>query len=491
MTIKMITTILPKKFGGRTTSLLERARLLNSANVDIQIITSDYNPNYSSLYQKFYNDGRVLKNTSFLNLYDYFAEKLAGNATVSWKTYLQNMLPDPFETYIEITDPKNKAIQFYFKDGIPAFRVNKDKSGNIKYFTLYQLGTMKTNVFFFVKNNEFVNRIDYTDADDNVIKRQYLTNDATLYHTKITNADGKALKFELLDGDKLVTFKTQKKLITYFYKQVLDESDVVISDARYVDRPLLDTNVKKRIFQLHSVHLEDPLGPSLEIKRSFKTVLESDLLGADDIIVTLTDEQKRDILQVRPSLANNITVIPHSTPKRTIIYDKLGKHFVMVLRLTEAKNIPDAIKAFSIFHKTHPDYIFDIYGDGELESQLRKLIKDEGLTNSVILQGRTDDIEKAYQTSDALLVTSFYEGFGLNVLESISNGTPVITYPIKYGPADIIDANSGIVAEERTPESLANAMETFINSDFDQQKILQRSEYFSQELFIKRWMEIL
>ena len=64
----------------------------------------------------------------------------------------------------------------------------------------------------------------------------------------------------------------------------------------------------------------------------------------------------------------------------------------------------------------------------EFTGPQRKLIQDLGLTNRIVHLGRLEasDLVVSYQSCDALLFPSIYEGFGWPPLEAMSCGTPVI-----------------------------------------------------------------
>jgi glycosyltransferase involved in cell wall biosynthesis len=65
---------------------------------------------------------------------------------------------------------------------------------------------------------------------------------------------------------------------------------------------------------------------------------------------------------------------------------------------------------------------------GWKQSHITQLIDSLGVTDSVIFCGYVSDeqLKKEYQSSIALICASFYEGFGLPVIEAFACGCPVI-----------------------------------------------------------------
>jgi len=62
------------------------------------------------------------------------------------------------------------------------------------------------------------------------------------------------------------------------------------------------------------------------------------------------------------------------------------------------------------------------------QTQLWNLIKQKGIVSDIIELGRTStkELALAYHAASVVILPSFYEGFGLSILESMATGTPVI-----------------------------------------------------------------
>ena len=72
--IYTITSTLPPVHGGRTKALLSRIKLIDSElGIKSKILTTNYNANYPSVYEKFINEGKVTEHTEFENLYDWLS----------------------------------------------------------------------------------------------------------------------------------------------------------------------------------------------------------------------------------------------------------------------------------------------------------------------------------------------------------------------------------------------------------------------------------
>ena len=105
-------------------------------------------------------------------------------------------------------------------------------------------------------------------------------------------------------------------------------------------------------------------------------------------------------------------------------------YFVGVGNLRNHKNIETAIKAFSLIrHSYDADFLWVGTGvDSLYAKRLKDMLQSCGITNRWHFLGSVSDDELAcyYLKSQALIFPSFYEGFGLPILEAMACGAPVI-----------------------------------------------------------------
>lgn len=101
---------------------------------------------------------------------------------------------------------------------------------------------------------------------------------------------------------------------------------------------------------------------------------------------------------------------------------KLGS----ISRLTDQKDIPTMLQAFLEYKAGSPASSLSILGAGQLETELKKLVKSLGLSESVNFLGRSSQIYDFLRGLDAFILTSKYEGFGMVLLEAMDAGIPVV-----------------------------------------------------------------
>ncbi len=105
------------------------------------------------------------------------------------------------------------------------------------------------------------------------------------------------------------------------------------------------------------------------------------------------------------------------------------KYFLFVGNVEFRKNIINLVKAFVEFQKKHKDYYLVIIGkNGYGGEDIRKFIESQNNKNIIELQYVPNDkLGAYYKNSVAFVYPSYYEGFGLPVLEAMASGTVVIT----------------------------------------------------------------
>jgi glycosyltransferase involved in cell wall biosynthesis len=102
------------------------------------------------------------------------------------------------------------------------------------------------------------------------------------------------------------------------------------------------------------------------------------------------------------------------------------EYFLCVSNRKAHKNEMGTLEAFKLAQL--PDSIKLVF-TGKINDEINAKISELGLQDRVIFTGfvKQNDLPKLYRGARALVFVSFYEGFGLPVLEAMASGVPVIT----------------------------------------------------------------
>lgn len=195
------------------------------------------------------------------------------------------------------------------------------------------------------------------------------------------------------------------------------------------------------------------------------------------MITTISCSSRNDILQYidvpeeRISViwlaANNACGIISDESKISAVRTKLKleSSFVLALgALDPRKNTPTILKSFANFKKLHSCEI-KLAVVGLLAHGIDKfcrLAEELGIGNDVVFAGfvTEDDLVALYNAAELLIYPSFYEGFGLPVLEAMICGTPVITSPC--GSIPEIAGDAALMVDPYDADAIANAIKSVV-----------------------------
>ena len=172
-----------------------------------------------------------------------------------------------------------------------------------------------------------------------------------------------------------------------------------------------------------------------------------------DAIVTLT---QGDALEWNEPLKTY--VIPNTITQIATTYSACeNKKVIAIGRLTHQKGFDILINVWKQVNDKYPDWRLDIYGRGELENDLKQQIKTNGLEDVITIPPPTPHIYEGIQKSSIFVFPSRYEGFGLVLIEAMTNGVPCVSFDCPYGPSDIItDGEDGFLVPNRDIQTMAN-----------------------------------
>lgn len=160
--------------------------------------------------------------------------------------------------------------------------------------------------------------------------------------------------------------------------------------------------------------------------------------------------------------------------------------FLFVGRLTSQKNVAFLLSVFRKHLVDFPRSELHIYGTGELEGELRRLVKD--LSSNVIWHSKSSSIDRIMQSSTCLILPSRYEGFGLVLLEAIQNSLPILASNTSAIPEVLGSNHPGLFNLNEENELLALLKSTYY-PDFRPSFLKfqnQRLGFFDPELMVSK-----
>jgi len=223
------------------------------------------------------------------------------------------------------------------------------------------------------------------------------------------------------------------------------------------------------------------------------------------MIITPSKATKQDLVREYRVEPDKITVIPHSyneevfNSRRKLPEPPIrGAYFIYVGRIEEKKNLKLLIDAFAIVARERNPVSLVLsgkngYGFELIQRRIRQL--PPKIANQIIQPGFLPqyDLLRYLKHATGFVFPSWYEGFGLAVLEAMAMGLPVICSNTSSLPE--VTADAAVLLAPKNPLSWAGAMSRVLNqpnyAKALREKSLKRAEAFSWDRSAKTTLEVI
>lgn len=278
------------------------------------------------------------------------------------------------------------------------------------------------------------------------------------------------------DGQRDVLYKVCRAKMFSLAEQtqlprVVPECDIFWSP--YMNVPFMPVKAKHRVVTLHDVfHLANPQYYS-RMKRLMIKPFYHFSTRKSDMILTVSEFSKNEIVRCCGSrFADKIKAVYNGCEidvEKVAPANKGFRYILFVGSIKPHKNLRNALLGFQEMNEPGLRFVIVgkregfITGDTEVFELVSKLNEKE---EKVIFTGNINDEElyQWYASATALVQPSFYEGFGLPVVEAMHFGLPIgcsdipvfkeigkdwVSYFDPYSPSSIADCLTKVVKMER------------------------------------------
>ena len=210
-----------------------------------------------------------------------------------------------------------------------------------------------------------------------------------------------------------------------------------------------------------------------------KKVLDKQILALQRADAVLTDSQhaRRDIAEILGVDLARIHVVLHGVDadhyrplgRNKAVMDRYGfaidrPNLLYVGSEAPRKNIAGIIRAMVILReKGTPVRLIKVGSVHESwGAQHRALVREFGLVGDVVCHQNVPEstLPYLYSAADAFVFPSFYEGFGLPVLEAMASGCPVVTSTSSSLPE--VAGEAALLVDPSRPDAIANGIEQLL-----------------------------
>lgn len=234
--------------------------------------------------------------------------------------------------------------------------------------------------------------------------------------------------------------------------------DVLYSPC--VANPIIPIRPRKitTIYDLTPFFIKEKYG---KVQGFYVRTMTKLLARLSDDVVTISESSRNDLLRVLDVREQKITVVYAFVEARDTSQIRYDPFFLTVGTQQPAKNLAGTISAFALFaqrHDTANHRLIVAGGSGWGEGRYAELVRELGMEDRIEFAGYVSDEElnRLYSTCKGHILLSFYEGFGIPILEALSWRKPSVASDVSSMPE--VMGSTGFAVNPNASEDAARAI---------------------------------
>lgn len=217
-------------------------------------------------------------------------------------------------------------------------------------------------------------------------------------------------------------------------------------------------------------------------------------------VIVNTEFTKKEVLKYFPNLQGKVYVTYfgcNRVASADLTQKKLDlpeNYFLFLGTLEKRKNVLGVIKAFEIYKKSDgPGHLVFAgawgFGADDIKAALAKSEYKDFIQRLDYVPNEM--LPELYARAQAFVFPSFYEGFGLPVLEAMQLGCPVVTSD--HGALAEVSGDAAILVDCQSPEKIAEGLHQVLDKNLREQLKAQgykQAQKFTWEECAKKTYEV-
>lgn len=273
--------------------------------------------------------------------------------------------------------------------------------------------------------------------------------------------------------------------------------------------PFFSAAINKGISVIGTAHGLYSLSKDIEIDydRTIERDLMREIVKHGGAITSVSTKVKATIIKEFNISPNSVHVVlngvdldrfDRSNTSKKELRKKYGiplnrKILLHVATLNKNKNHIEVLKALAHMDIAFRDaLLYLVVGNGKEMDTLSGYVKENGLSRNVLFMGALYDtmLVDIYHLSDFFILSSTSEGFPLVFLEAMAAGLPIITFKDLEGVADICNPDCMELIQEKSIDSIINAIMLATEKRWDREKIKEIAKKCSWDYIGKEYITI-
>lgn len=216
-----------------------------------------------------------------------------------------------------------------------------------------------------------------------------------------------------------------------------------------------------------------------------------------DHVTVLTEADKRCV----QGLLSNVTVLPNPLAYNPVDREPHKENVILAagrLKAWRVKGFDVLIKAWGKIAVKYPDWKLQIAGQGSVKAlqYLQTLADEAHIGQQLEFIGYQSNMLPIYQRSSIFVLSSRYEGFGMVLIEAMSQGCACIACDYKGRQREIITSDDeGKICPVDDADALSDAIQLMIADESYRKKVqkqaIERSKYYCLDNIMNKWEHII
>lgn len=218
-------------------------------------------------------------------------------------------------------------------------------------------------------------------------------------------------------------------------------------------------------------------------------------------IVTLTQADKDNYIEKYHFSDKKVVSIYNWIEPEVLDFFKVrdgqAKKIISVGRFDPVKGYEMLVEVAGEALRKYPDWEWHIYGAGDdrYREEIQQMIESYHLEDRLIIKEPVKAIYEKYSEYSFLVLTSYYEGLPMVLLEAKACGLPVVSFSSPTGPDEIImDGINGYLVPCYDIAVMINRMEDLMSNSDRIQELSENShldiEKFQRNKILNQWEQL-
>lgn len=290
-------------------------------------------------------------------------------------------------------------------------------------------------------------------------------------------------KTKIFSSDR-IRFKSIKEIGKYC---IDNKIDLIVSQGTVANAYARLISKKYKIKNLVTVHSDAKSEyPNIMINKTYQSI--DKILKKYTTHYIAVSNYIKSILIKSGIPSRDISVIyngadypyAHKRDHKRLIIGSMG-------RLNQVKGYDILIKAFA--NLDNKRLRLKIAGEGEELDNLKQLSKELKVEDRVEFVGYKSDVFEFLDKIDVYIQSSRCEGFGVSLIEAMSQNIPVVVTPVGSLVEIVTDGQTGFISKDISPKSVAEAIKKATENIELSTKIGENAgKYVNDNFSTKKWI---